>query len=309
MPASQFLRIRRITARGAVLLGALALVGCGGDSSQGPSLAAQHQAAKQETDPGIRARKLVSVALELSKAGDMSSCNTALAEAQQSITEVKEPAGKAAGLNLVADASARAGNTADAKKQLRAARNAADEVEDVSARIPLLARTAEILALRLEDATGAVDILKESEKLSEKLEDPPAKVAAQLRVVAGFQVAKATGDVERLGAVAVEGARGLSDERKKAEALADAGGVMQRAGLAEQAAALFAESDTTARKIEDASGRGYALLNLANRLLAAGAKDKAGETIQAAEAAAEKVSDRALREELVKKINDAKNKL
>jgi len=293
----------------AVLFGATQLTGCGGGSEGGPTLSSQHQAAKAEVDPGLRAKKLVAVALKQSKAGDSAGSDVSLAEAMQAASEIKDPAGKAGALNAVADAIGQSGNSADAKKQVRAARSAADEVEELPVRIPLLTRSAEILAQRIEDTDGALDILKEAEKLAGQIEDPAAKVTAQLRVVGGYHVAKGTGDVERLGAVAVEGARELTDARKKSEALADAGGVLRRAGLTEQGTTLFAEAETAAESIEDANSRGYALLNLATRRFAGGIKDDAAKTIKAAEAAAEKVTDRAMREELSKKIREIQNKL
>lgn len=303
-----FTRCRAAVTGGALLVSGIGFTGCGGGPER-PSVNAQYDAAKKEADPSIRARRLVGVALELSKAGDMNGANTAIAEALVAVNEIKEPASKAAGLNTVGDGMGRQGNKADAKKQLRAARNAADEVEEIASRVPLLSRTAEIWAQQLEDIEGATDILKEAEKLADQVEDPVAKVTAQLRVVSAFVATKGAGDVERLGAVAVENARGLADERKKAEALADAGGVMHRGGFAEMATALFTEAEAGAEKIADPSGRGYALLNLANRRLAAGAKDDAGKSLTAAEASAEKVSDRALREELTKKIRETRNKL
>jgi len=307
---SGVLKIWKIVACGTVLAaGSVMLTGCGGDSTEGPSLSALHRSAMKETDPGLRAKKLVGVALQQSKAGDSAGCETSLAQAIQAASEIKEPAGKAAALNSVADAMARSGNTTDAKKQLRAARSAADEVEELTARIPLLARCAEIMAQRIEDTDGALDILKEAEKFAGQIEDPADKVTAQLRIVSGFQNAKGTGDVERLGAVAVEGARGLTDPRKKADGLADAGGVMHRAGLAEQATTLFAEAESAIESIEAANSRGYALVNLANRRIAAGAKDEAAKTINAANATAEKVTDPVFREELTKKIREVQQKL
>lgn len=309
MSTSSFMRAWRFATCGVVLVGGFTLAGCGGGSTEGPSLAAQHQAAKKEVDPNLRAKKLVAVALQQLKAGDSAGSDASLAEAMQAASEMKEPAAKAGTLNSVADAIGRSGNLADAKKQLRAARGAADEVEDLPTRIPLLARSAEILAQRLEDAAGAMDILKEAEKLAGQIEDPADKVAAQLRVVGGFYVAKGTGDVERLGAVAVEGARALTEPRKKSEALADAGGVMRRAGQVAEAATLFGESESAAETIEDANSRGYALVHVATRRLTAGDKDDAAKTIKAAELTAEKVTDRAMREELTKKVREVQNKL
>lgn len=290
------------------LLPILLFAGCSDSTSTTPSLSAQQQAAMKETDATLRARKLVAVAAKQFQAADTAGGESSLTAAVRAASDIKEPDSRSRVLTIVADSLAKNGNSPEAKKQLKAARSAADGVEDLGSRVALLTRCAEVLAQSLGDTDGGMDILRETERFANEITEPSVKVSAQLRIILALGALKATGDAERLAAVAVEGARTLEDARKRADGLSEAGEALHRVGINEQAQLMFQESRLAIDRIEDPHGKGYALLNLATHQKKAGARADAEKSLQAAESVAAKVADRSLREGLQLKIQQAQEK-
>lgn len=287
-----------------LVLLALGIVGCGGETKQGPSLKDELEKARMERADDSRARKLVDVALKLKRAGDALTAQEAVRGAADAAKAIADADEKARALNYVARGQAQIGRIDEAKELLKDVEKILDEVKDAKLKVLVAARMAEIHGVDLEAPEVGKIYLKNALGLADKLgaEQSDAQVECLLAIAQSYQKMQDEKQAESLTDRALGVARSLADARKKADAIAAVGGALNAMKQTEKAKPLFDEAATAAGEIAEPNNRSECLISMGDLLIRTGHKPLAGPLLDKAEQAAKK-SDPSFRSGLEERIN------
>jgi hypothetical protein len=175
--------------------------------------------------------------------------------------------------------------------------------------VPVLADLAAATGKHLQNAGAAAQFLKTGEEAAAAIVLPASKVASLAKIASAYGQLNLAAEADRVLAAALDFARGREDAREKATCLASAFAALEGLKQTDKAQAVLAEARQTAESIAADESRGYALLSVAQKCLAAGKKQIAGELLTQAQAAADKVTDSSARGPLVDDIARARKSL
>lgn len=277
-----------------VLVGGLA-AGCGGTRTPPTKTIGQRiDEAKRNTSPGGPARELSKIARFQYRSGDESGALDTLRQAQRTIKPDAEAAVFAPRLVDIAVSFALMDDKAAARKAAADAEKMADRIDDAVLRIDVLSKLGGLYGDKQQgigDSRKAQALLTQAEELAggDAVSDR-FRAPALAAVALGYANADLADRAESLVGT-LEGLVNSLEQRPKVEALAAAANVRAKRGEADRSKSLLDAAAQTAREIEGAANRSYALVTVGNALKAAG--DRQGATAVAAEAeqAAEKIGD------------------
>lgn len=301
------------------LVGLLTLVGCGGNggggggtsggSSDGPSLTQQIDSALKRSDPAIKSRELVPLALKQHQGGDLNGAEKTMRMAAEAARAVPDGANKAARLNNVAAGFGQISLPDEAKAMLKEVREAIDAIHDKPERIGPLAELGANQGLYAGSQSSAEAALREAEEIARSIELPLEKLRALNKVAYGWSRIKNTENTDRLIGDAKELASGFEEQREKAESLADIARTLQRMQNSAEADKLFAEAEAAVDQIERPESQAYALVYIADKRLLGNQRAEAQKLVEKADNIARNVKDGSIRGPLQEKVDEMKRRI
>ncbi|MFM7185539.1 MAG: hypothetical protein ACKO4Z_12325 [Planctomycetota bacterium] len=271
------------------------VAGCSGTRTPPAKTIGQRiEDAKRNTSPGGPARELSKIARFQYRSGDESGALETLRQAQRTIKPDADAAVFAPRLVDIAVSFGLMDDAPAARKAAVDAEKMADRIEDPVLRIDVLSRLGGLYGDKQEglgEVRKAQTLLAKAEELAvgDAVSDRfrgPALAAVALGYANADLADKAEALVGRL-----EGLVESLDQRPKVDALAAAANVRAKRGEADQAKGLLDAAAKTAREIDGAANRTYALVTVGNALNSAGDRPGAATIAAEAEQAAEKIGD------------------
>lgn len=296
--------------------GFAALSGCGGgtNSSGGggsgePSLTARIDAAMKRSDPAMKARDLVPLALSQQKGGDLNGAEKTMRVAAEAARSVPEVDKRAARLNSVAAGFGQISLPDEVKKLLKEVRESIDAIHEKPERIGPLAELGANYGLYGNSQASAEAALREAEEIARAIDMPLEQIRALLKVAYGWSRLKNEENTNRLMGDATELANGLEDARHKTEALADLGRTWHRMQKPTEGDQQFASAAAAATAIEEPASQAYALLYLADKRLISLQNGEAQKLVDKADELSRGIKDGSIRGQLATELDAMRRRL
>ncbi len=294
----------------------LAVVGCGDGGGSAPrgNGATYDQQVRQalgDRDLSRRALTLINIGDRRRAARDLSGAEDTFSLARKACEAIEEPDQRAGMYGFLARGYARAEMKSQGRKAAASARSAADQVQGAEPQARALLRVGEAYAA-LQDRNQAVAALRDAEKLMPKIDEGKAQSVAKrskveiLTVTASVyqQIGREEDVADRLRR-ALETAQSIEKPRTRCDAIAIIASMektLDRTGADE----TFRLAVAAAGEIPEDVSQGHALVNIAERRQQAGQYQAATELLAQAKSAADKVKSRSLRNELMDRIQKAR---
>jgi tetratricopeptide (TPR) repeat protein len=303
----------------AVLFGCLGLVscvltGCGGsgtDSGKGgvsyPKMIAE---ALKESEPEVKASKLIDIGVQQAKAMAVREAEDTLEMAFRACGEIKDPRTRAERFSRLAERQAQApiGNTSAARRSLKGAREAADAIEDAEPKAKALVGVARGQGAA-KDLEGAVETLKAAEKIAGELPDAMGKTMVLGPIAAAYGRIGQEAESDRVLQAALAAAQGADNAQTRTNAMAEVAAVQSQMKKKADAEKTFNLTLESARKIEQPYGQCQAMIEIAVKLSKAGFAAKAHQLLKDAEAITPKIPEVDLQQQTLEKIRGTMDKL
>ncbi len=306
--------MQMLKARCAVMLAGtgligLTLAGCGGAPDSGGRTASfqeQIAAAQKETDPELRAYRLIKIGRSQWEAKDRAGAERTLRLAEKDCESIPEAADQANTYVLLAEALAWLDDRSVARRAVQAAAAAAGRIEDLESKAKALARLAEAQAY--DDLTVATATLQAAELSAAKIDDPQGKTLSLCAIAGAYGAIDKKDQQQRVLGAALEFVNTLGDPRKRCAALAEVAASQSDLDGPDAAAKTFDLALEAAEKITDPYAKSYAIAEAAKKFSAAGLHAKAQELLGQAERLAEKIPQPDMRAEALENIRTLKRK-
>lgn len=302
-------QLRRLAVVAAALACLLPASGCGGGKKKGGGLTIKQRLdrARAEKTPENQARELVKVARIQFKSQDRTGAAATLGEARQLIPDDADPAVRGPRLVEVAALFAEMGEKPPARDVIAKAVAAANAVEDPVAKATILA---DVAAVQGSKTSGLGDPATARRTLADARTVAEA-VEERFRAKALAAVATgclSAGLVDEAGALVAkleESARALEDARPKVEALVAAANVHTQRADADAAKTLLDEAAAEAKQIGGQENRAYALVSVALARNRSGDRKGAITLLAEAEKSANKIGDADAQKNAAEKVRAA----
>jgi len=281
----------------------LSLIGCGGSSdSSGSKLSAKQRAQQALKDPvpESRAKALVRIGYEQSKAKDDYGSEETLRLASKATAEIPDPAIRASVWSMLADAHQRIGNRAEARTAVQAALTAAEEVDNIESKANALARAGRTQALT-GDSSGAMKTLAEAERLAGELGDAYGEVLVLGATAASYHKIGKPQQADRVLATALQRGETIEDDLQRCQAISEVAARQHDLEIP-TARETFDLAVKTAREIEKDHAKAHALADLAEKLSKAGYHRQTHEILEEADQAANKIPEPDLQRQTVERV-------
>ncbi|MEE8451883.1 MAG: hypothetical protein V3R99_08210 [Thermoguttaceae bacterium] len=281
----------------------LSLIGCGGPSdSSRPKLSAKQRVDRALKDPvpESRAKALVRIGYEQSKAKDEYGSEETLKLAAKASAEIPDPAIRASVWSMLAEAHQRIGNRGEARGAVQSALTAAGEVDDVESKANALARTGRAQGVT-GDVDGALKTLAEAERLAGELGDAYGEVLVLGAAASSYHKIGKPQQADRALATALERGKTIEDDLQRCQALGDVA-ARQHSLEIPTARETFDLAVKTAREIDKVYAKAHAMADLAQKLSKAGYHAQTHEILEEADQAANKIPEPDLQRQTVEKV-------
>jgi len=281
----------------------LMLIGCGGSSdSSPPRLSAKQQVDRALKDPvpESRAKALVRIGYEQSKAKDDYGSEETLQLAAKASAEISDPAIRTSVWSMLAEAHQRIGNRSEARTAVQSALTSAGEVDDIESKANALARAGRAQGVA-GDVDGALKTLGEAERLAGELGDAYGEVLVLGVAASSYHKIGKPDHADRALATALQRGKAIEDDLQRCQAIGEVA-ARQHSLKLPTARDTFDLAVKTAREIGKVHAKAHALADLAQELSKAGYHAQTHEILEEADQAANKIPEPDLQRQTVEKV-------
>jgi len=285
----------------------LLLISCGkSEREQDNSVKGQLERAMKIENLGLRSKKLLSIADTQIELEDSVNGKVTIELAADTAKEVKDPYDRGAALNSVAYAFAKHDLKDKSSDALKEAYRTVPDIEEADRSVAVLAKMGEIQIRFLEQVNTGEQMFEEAATLAAESSNPEQKLRAKMNLAFHLDRVKRGEVRDELIQDAFEALEQIVEPRDRSETGADLASRLLQLKLADLADQAFNQAEKDAASIQDPLSQGYALCEIGSRLLKAKRTQAAQRVFDRAKAVAEKVTDKGLRTELLKRITDQK---
>lgn len=290
-----------------VVLAASVAGGCHRSEPAASSFAARFDRAIAETNAEDRSDLLLRLAWDQYRAKDTPGTRQSLDEAKRAAADVTDPSGRASLFYRIAALQALAGQRSGAENAIREAQSAAQQIEQPESRAIALCNTADVEGYWLKKPDAARQTLEQALKLADKLDDPRGRIAV---LAEAGRVYAHIGDQQQADRVignALELAGKTADPAGRAGALVQVAQAQIRMKDNKQAVETLGLARQATDEITSLHSKALKLADVAERLDQAGETAAAQQVLDAAQEAARRIKDNALREQATHRVVEVRN--
>jgi len=288
---------------------ASAVCSCRQSEPSATSFAARYDRAMEQSNPEERASLLLRLAWDQFRAKDTPGTRRSLDEAKRAATDVADPSGRASLFYRIAALQARAGQRSGAEYAIRQARSAADQIEQPESRAIALCNTAGVEGYWLKKPDVARQTLDQALKLADKLDDPRGRIAVQAAAGRVYARIDDLQDADRVIGEALALAGQLEDPAGRAGALVQVARAQIRMKDNKRAVETLRLARAVTDQIDSLHSKSLKLADVAEQLDKAGESAEARQVIDAAQEAARRIKDTALRDQATRRVVAVRNAL
>ena len=285
----------------------LLLVSCSkSESEEDNSVSGQLQRAMKIENLGLRSKKLLSIADTQLELEDNINGKATIGLAADTAKQIKDPYDRGAALNSVAYAFAKHDLMDKSSDALNEAYRTVSDIGEADRAVAVLAKMGEIQLRFLEQLNTGEQMFEEAATLADECSNPEPKLRAKMNLAFHLDRVKRVEARDELIQDAFEALGEIVDARARSETAADLASRLLQLKVTDLADQAFDQAEKEAASIEDPLSQGYALCEISGRLSKAKRAQAAQRILDQTKAVAEKVADKGLRSELLKRITDQK---
>lgn len=282
--------------------------GCNGGAPPELTIDQQiEQIMSSSTDAAGKARKLMEIAKKQIDSNDRTGPPQTLKKVSEVCETITDPASQAKAFSELAEMQISIRKNSEARKSQNQAFEALAKVEEPGAKIAALMQVAKSQSV-VKSPTGEIDnakvnqLIKEAEGLLDQIGTADLKVKLICDLAATFSEMNRKDDVARLLALGQKAVDTADGERKRAEILGQLGVAFAANGQMDEAKELFTQGAQACEKLSDDNrSQGYALIELAERMLEAGFPKEAATVAAKGEEVANTIPDATMKYPLKKR--------
>jgi len=281
----------------------LLLISCGKPKSEvDNSVSGQLQRAMKIKNLSLRSRELLSIADTQFEQEDTLNGKATIGLAAETAKQIKTSYERGAALNSAAYGFAKHDLLDKSSDALKEAYRTVADIEEADLAVAILAKMGEIQLRFLDQVNTGEQMFQEATALAEKATNPEQKLRAKMNLAFHLDRVKRVEDRDELIQQAFVALDEIPDARQRSDTSADLASRLLQLELTDLADQAFKQAEEEAVNIEDPLSQGFALCEISARLSKAKQPKAAKRLLNQAKEVAEKVADKGLRSELLKRI-------